>query len=154
MSDSFLDHLPSAEREKIRKRMRSPEAYAALRDKVKGPEDLEREMNRSEQLAELQFEMETSAELKETVTRVVTEKIRNEGLESVLEKDFPVSTETKAALEQGKIAVAVSAHPATHQDALTVAPEGNVQEKLPVKVSLTDQWTAQFVQKPNDLTSS
>ncbi len=31
MSDSYLDHLPSRERERIRKKMRSPEAYEALR---------------------------------------------------------------------------------------------------------------------------
>ena len=32
MSDSFLDHIPSAEREKIRQRLSSPEEYERLRE--------------------------------------------------------------------------------------------------------------------------
>jgi hypothetical protein len=147
MSDSFLDSLPSKEREKIRKRLRSPEAYAALREKVKGPEDLEREMDRSERLAELQFEMETDPAVKEKVKGALQDAIRDVGVEGVVEEGIHVSEDAKKALEQGDVIVAVSSHPTTHEDALTVAPEGNVQEKLPVKRQLSDQWTAQFVRK-------
>ncbi len=149
MSDGYMDHLPSAEREKIRKRLRSPEAYEKLREKVKGPEDLEKEMDRSEKLAELQFEMESDPEKKEKVKQAVSEQIRESGVEGVLEEGTEMSPETKAQLEQGKITVSVSSHPGTHEDALTVAPEGNVSEKLPVKQALTDQWTAQFTGKSN-----
>ena len=49
---SWLDRIPSREREKIRKRLRSPEEYERLREKVKGPEDLEREMERNAEFAE------------------------------------------------------------------------------------------------------
>lgn len=142
-----MDSLPSKEREKIRKRLRSPEAYEKLREKVKGPEDLEKEMDRSEKLAEIQFEMETDPEKKEQVKAAVTDKIREVGVEGVVENGIDVSPEARTALEQGKITVSVSSHPVTHEDALTVAPEGNVAEKLPVKQVLSDQWTAQFATK-------
>ncbi len=46
MSD-YMDRLPTKEKERIRKKMRSPEAYERLREKVKGPEDLENEMEKS-----------------------------------------------------------------------------------------------------------
>ena len=75
MSDSFLDRLPSNEREKIRKRMRSPEAYERLREKVKGPEDLEKEMDRSEKLAEAHLAMESDPRLKESLKSSIEQSI-------------------------------------------------------------------------------
>ena len=143
MSDSYLDHLPSKEREKIRKRMRSPEAYAALREKVKGPEDLEREMDRNEAMAELKFEMETQPALKEALKKQVEKDLREQGIEGILEK-LP-SPESQRALEQGKFQLSVASHPTTHHDQLVAVPEGNVQEKLQIKLSLCNQYLAQFV---------
>ncbi len=146
MSDPYLDRLPSTEREKIRKRLRSPEAYEKLREKVKGPEDLEKEMDRSEQLAEAQFEMQTNEQSKEKMRASVEKDIREQGIEAVLESLDGLSPDAKQAMEQGKFTVSVSSHPQTHQDALVAVPEGNVQEKLPVKPTLSDKYVAQLLQ--------
>jgi hypothetical protein len=144
MSDSsFMDHIPSHEREKIRKRMRSPEAYEKLREAVKGPEDLEREMARSEKLAELNFAMESEPKTHDAVKKQVEKDISEQGVEKVLEQHAPA--DAKKSLEQGKFIVQVSSHPKTHQDALVVVPEGNIQEKLPIKPSFSDRYVAQFL---------
>lgn len=144
MPDSYLDHLPSAEREKIRKRMRSPEAYERLREKVKGPEDLEKEMQRSENMAELSFEMESNPERKESVRAAIEKDIAEQGIERVLDAK-ELSSEQKKSLEQGKFAVAVSSHPKTSEDVLVVMPEGNIQEKIPVKTTFSEKYVSQFV---------
>lgn len=143
MSDSFLDHIPSQEREKIRKRMRSPEAYEKLREKVKGPEDLEREMDRSEKLAELNFAMESEPTTHDAVKKQIEKDLAEQGSEALLETS--PDADTKASLEQGKFIVQVSSHPSTHEDALVVIPEGNVQEKLPIKMQFSDRYVGQFL---------
>lgn len=144
MSDSFLDHLPSNEREKIRKRLRSPEAYERLREKVKGPEDLEREMDRSEKLADLHMAMESEPGVRESVQSTIAEAIKNTGVEHVLDVEA-LSPDVQAALEEGRFAVAVESHPDTQEDALVVMAEGNVQEKIPVKQSFSEDYIGQFV---------
>ncbi len=144
MSDNFFDHIPSHERERIRKRMRSPEAYEKLRESVKGPEDLEREMEKMDAMAEMHFALESDHKMQESMKKTV-EKALEQGIEEVL--DHPsVSAETKKSLEAGKYKLTVSAHPKTHQDQVMVVPEGNVQEKLPVTQKLNDQLTTQFIQ--------
>ena len=144
MSD-FLDHLPHSVREGIRKRMRSPEAYEALRDKVKGPEDLEKEMHRSEQLAEVHLQMESEPKKKEKMKSIVEKDMREQGIEKILDTE-KISPEAKKQIEAGKFQMSVSSHPTTHQDALVVIPEGNVHEKIPVTVSKSENYVAQFLQ--------
>lgn len=138
-----MDHLPGHEREKIRKRLRSPEAYEKLREKVKGPEDLERELERSEKMAEVNFALESEPKAKESLKAQVEKDLSEQGIEQVLE-DAP-SAEAKKSLEQGKFIVQVSSHPNTHQDALVVIPEGNVQEKLPIKPQFSDRYMGQVL---------
>jgi hypothetical protein len=138
MSDSYLDHIPSHEREKIRKRLRSPEEYERLRDVVKGPEDLERELERGERMAELHFTLESEPKFHDKLKEKVEEDMREQGIEAILET--PPGPDAKKALEQGKFRLTVSAHPSTHQDQLTVIPEGKVQEKLPIKQNLGDAY--------------
>jgi hypothetical protein len=145
MSDNFMDHIPSHEREKIRKRMRSPEAYEKLREKVKGPEDLEKEMARSEKLAELNFALESEPKTHEALKKQVEKDIAEQGAEKVLEGKM--SADAQKSFEKGRFIVQVSAHPKTHQDALVAVPEGNVQEKLPIKPSFSDKYAAQFLSK-------
>ena len=144
MSDSYLDHIPAAEREKIRKRMRSAEAYERLREKVKGPEDLEREMERSEKMAELNFEMESNPELKERVKSAIEKDIAEEGIEKILEISG-INPDVQMKIEQGKFLLQVSAHPITNEDTLIIVPEGNVQEKIPVKTSFCERYVSQFI---------
>lgn len=139
MSDSFLDHLPSQERAKIRKRLRSPEEYERLREKVKGPEDLEREMKKAEQMAEVKFRIETEPETMERLQNGVADDLEKKGIEVVLE-ETSLSESARAALEQGRFMVSVEAHPQTHEDALVVLPEGNIQDKVPVKPAMSERY--------------
>jgi len=119
--------------------MRSPEAYEALREKVKGPEDLEREMGRNEQMAELRFTLETEPEAHEMLKNAIETDIREKGAEAVLET-IPSDPDAQKALREGRFMLHVSSHPVTHLDQLMVMPEGAVQESLPVKPSFTETY--------------
>jgi DNA-directed RNA polymerase sigma subunit (sigma70/sigma32) len=137
MSDSYLDNLPSQERQKIRRRMRSAEAYEKLREKVKGPEDLEREMEKNDVVAELHFSLESNRELQEKARASVERDIHEKGIESVLEK---VPDHQRKVIESGKFRIGVASNPSTHHDQLVVIPEGTVQEKIPIKPSMSDRY--------------
>ncbi|MBI1812733.1 hypothetical protein HY285_03440 [Candidatus Peregrinibacteria bacterium] len=143
MADTWFDHIPSHERQKIRRRMRSPEEYERLRERVKGPEDLDEEMRKNEALADLRFGIETEPAFHDGLKFAIDRQIQNEGLESVLESP-PKNPQLTKALERGKFTLTVSSHPKTHQDQIMVQPEGTVQEKLPLKPSLSDQYVSQF----------
>src|SRR3989338_2622701 len=147
MNGSWLDHLPSKEREKIRKRMRSPEAYEQLRERVKGPEDLEKEMTRSERLAELSFAMETEPAMKEKLQAMVRGDFQASGVENVIDDAQKLPYSIAEMLRAGQFEIGVTSHPRTHEDALVIMPEGNVQEKLPVNISFTDRYIGQALQK-------
>lgn len=146
MADSYLDHIPSAERERIRKRMRSPEAYEKLRECVRGPEDLEREMEKNEKMAEVSFSLESDPKAHEALRSQVERDIKEQGIEAVLEA-VPQEADTKKAIERGKFRLAVSSHPKTHHDQIMVAPEGNVQEKLPLQLKYSEKYVVQLLQK-------
>ena len=124
--------------------MRSPEAYEALRERVKGPEDLERETRRSEKMAELHFALESEPGIHEKLRAQIERDIAEQGIEQILESD-QTSAETIKQLERGKFILKVSSHPKTHEDALVAVPEGNVQEKVPVKVQHSERYVQQFV---------
>jgi len=142
MSDSWLDGIPSHEREKIRRRLRSPEEYEKLRDKVKGPEDLEKEMEKNEAMAELRFALETEPAIHDALKTKIESDIREQGIENIVEKLDAVDAQKQ--IEQGKFRVTVSAHPTSHHDQLSVMPEGTVQEKIPLKTQISDQYIGQF----------
>ncbi len=142
MSDSYLDHLSTPERERIRKRMRSPEAYEMLREKVKGPEDLEREMKKNERMAEIRFQMESEPAMAETMKATVEKDIQERGVEQIFDQEL--SKEAKKALMEGKFTLTVTSHPKTHQDVLVAIPEGHIQEKLPIKPTLGEEYVRQF----------
>ena len=128
---SWLDHLPSNERSKIRKRLRSPEAYERLREKVKGPEDLEREMEKMEALAELTLSMEMTPGMKENVKESISEDLKEQGIENVLEAgDLPL--ESQDAILSGNFEISVESHPESQEDCLSLLPNGNVAEKIPI----------------------
>ena len=143
MEGSWLDNIPSTEKRKLRKMM-SPEAYERLREKVKGPADLEKELKRGEQLAELSFELQTDEKLRERLKTQCEKDIQEEGIEALVETEH-LSPEAKKAMEQGKFMLAVASHPSTHDDQLVAVPEGNVQEKIPLQTSVSDRYVAQFV---------
>lgn len=145
MADSYLDHLPSQEREKIRKRLRSPEEYERLREKVKGPEDLEREMEKNADFAETKLALETEPKMQEAAKTSVQEFVAKEGLEAVSDH---LPSEAKDAIKKGAFEVTVD--PGKTEPKLAIklssapkgaaeAPMGNVQEVFPLKTSLQQQ---------------
>ena len=146
---SWLDILPSSERAKIRARMRSPEEYERLREKVKGPEQLKEEMNRNEHLAELSFALETEPQLKEALKKQIEDDLREQGAEAVLDVPDQTSDRAIAMLKEG-FDIRIDAHPNKATDQICIVPEGNVQEKIPVRGSLSEQYVQQFVQSVSD----
>lgn len=142
---SWLDRIPSHERQRIRERLRSPEEYERLREQVKGPEDLEREMERNELLAELRFAMEAEPKLAEALRAQVQEDIRLHGLPSVL-RTLHLPDALTQALEKGDFTISVAPDAKTNLDQLVLVPEGKVAEALPVAQQFSEQYLGQFRQ--------
>lgn len=144
MSDSWLDRIPSNERQRLKERFRLSEAeYEKLREKVKGPEDLEHEMKHNELLAELKFAMEAEPTIAHALKEQVREDADRHGLESVLRIEYAPDA-IKKAIEQGKFSLTVRSHPKTQVDQLVVVPEGGVAEALPVTLRFSEQYLGQF----------
>jgi len=108
--------------------------YERLRESVKGPEDLEREMKNNEQMADLKFALETEPVIKESLKKNIKEDIDAHGIDSVLE----------SSAELGNFDIAIETNPETHQDQLVVLPEGNVSEHIPVTIKFNDKYISQL----------
>lgn len=134
---SWLDLLPSSERAKVRKRMRSPAAYEKLREGVKGPEQLENEMQKNEALAECKFALETEPIVQEKLQQQIEHDIKEAGIEHVLDVTN-ASAAALQAIESGSFSVAVESTDTA--DYMVVCPEGNIAEKLPVQTAYTDKF--------------
>lgn len=141
---SYVDSLPGHERQRILKRLRSPEAYERLRENVKGPEDLEKALDHSERMAELHFALESDPTAHERLKTMLERALQDGGIESVLEQGTALSDAARAAVSEGHFTLTVAGTPKTHEDALMVIPEGNVAEKAPVKVSLMEACVSQL----------
>ncbi len=125
--------------------MRSPEAYERLRENVKGPEDLEKALDRSEKMAELHFALASDSTAHERLKALIDRAVQEDGIESVLEQGAAFSEAGSAAVREGHFTLAVSVVPQTHEDALMVVPEGNVAEKVPVRMSLMETCVSQLM---------
>jgi len=144
MSDSWLDRIPTNERQRIREKLHlSDVEYAQLRENVKGPEDLKREMERNELLAELKLGMELEPKLAEALRAQVQEDMRQHGLPSVLNASH-LSSDLTQAMEKGDFAISVEADPQTNVDQLVLVPEGKVAEAVPVSQQFSEQYLGQF----------
>ena len=128
----WLDRLPTHERTRIRAMM-SESAYERLRECVKGPEDLERELEKNEQLAELKFALETEPTLKQELKERIQDDIKEQGIEAVLERPF-----------EGDFNISIESNPETNQDQLVVLPEENVSEKIPITSAFNERYLSQF----------
>jgi hypothetical protein len=142
-----MDRLPSQEREKIRKRLRSPEEYERLRDKVKGPEDLEREMEKNAEFAEAKLTLESEPKAQEKAKDVVRAFVAEKGMDAAFEggvspealsKGLFTVTVVEKAKGQLKLAIKIGAKPGES------APSGNVSETLSLKPMLQQQIMASF----------
>ena len=131
--NSFLDMLPPSARERLKEKYKmSAAAYEKLRQKVKGPEDLEREMAWNEVLAQLKFDCETEPAFKDVLKEKLQSDIAEQGIEAVLDATEVTETQ-RQQLEAGQFALEVS-------DQVTLAPEGNISESLPVKKALVESY--------------
>ncbi len=139
MSDSFLDRLAGPEKQRIIKRLRSPEAYERLREKVKGPEDLEQELDRAEKVAELHFALESDTGTYEKMKSFVERSLKEEGIDALIEKPDELSDDARDALKEGRFTLTISS-----DETLTLLPEGNVNETIPVKMSLLESCVSQL----------
>ena len=141
---AWFDQLPSQEREKIRRRLRSPEEYERLREKVRGPEDLEREMEKNAEFAEARLTLESEPEAHESARDAVRSFVAEQSMEAGIEGG---SEAVRGALESGRFNIAVVDHASSEprlalqirQDpssGVADAPMGNVQETFPLTPAL------------------
>lgn len=121
----------------------SAAAYEKLREKVKGPEDLEREMNHNEVMAQLRFDLETQPHMKDALKKQIEKDMAEGGIEAVLQNP-DVPSELKQQLEQGNFDVTVASPSESEPDQLVIAPEGNVAEHIPIKSSVSDSYLSQL----------
>ena len=137
MSDAWLDMLPSSERQKIKEKYKmSAAAYEKLRQKIKGPEDIEREMQGNEKMAQMKFALETEPEIKKALQEQLQKDIGEHGIEGVLEST-EVSDMMRQQIKSGQFVLVVD-------ESLSVAPEGNISETLPVKKALVESYLSQL----------
>ena len=138
---SWLDRIPSRERMRLRSRpRRSPEEYAREREAKLG-ETVERASEQAEferGLAELSFALETEPRVQEALVKQVQEDMKAQRIDALID-DGQLSDAARAALMQGAMTVSVSG------DQVMLVPEGNVQEALPLKKKVADQYVRQFV---------
>lgn len=142
--NSWLDMLPSNERQKIREKYKmSPAAYEKLRQNVKGPEQLKEEMQWNEQMAQLRFALETEPHIKEALQKQIEKDIAEQGIEAVVQNpDIP--QELREKITSGKFEVTVDSVSEDVPDQLTIHPEGNVSEKIPISHFLTETYVSQL----------
>jgi len=124
--------------------MRSPEEYERLRERVKGPEDLEKEMAQNELLAELKFTLETEPRVQEELRKELEKDLHEQGLENILET-ADMSPDAKSALEQGNFSVSLETNAQTGHEQMVLQPEGNISEKAVLRQSVSDTYTDGFI---------
>lgn len=141
---SWLDKLPSNEKQKIKDRFRmSASAYEKMRESVKGPEDLKDELQWNEMMAQLKFTLETEKKIKDALKQQIESDMKESGIEAVLQNsDIP--QEIRQQLESGKFDVTVGAPKEDEHDQLILVPEGNVDEKIPVRFSMSETYVSQL----------
>ena len=140
----WVDMMPSHEKKRLRKRMRSPEAYEKLRQRVQGPEKLKEQMERNSNLAELGLALELEPRLKEELKKEIEKDVQNMSIDQVFVNPENVSEQAQDALDAGRFDVAIDTNPDTNEDQLVLTPEGNISEKLPVKFSLSEKYASQL----------
>jgi hypothetical protein len=136
--------LPSSERQKIRDKYKmSAAAYEKLRQKVKGPEELKQEMEWNELMAQLKFDLETDPHMKEALKKQLEQDLSEQGIEAVLE-NANLPEDIKKQIESGAFEIDVDSPTEDSPNQLVIAPEGNIGEKLPIAMHLTESYLSQL----------
>ena len=121
----------------------SAAAYEKLRQKVKGPEELKKEMEWNDVMAQLRFGLETEPQMKEALKKQIEKDIAEQGIEAVLGLS-EVPADLKQQIESGAFEIDVASPSEKAPDQLVLTPEGNVGEKIPMKKSLTESYLSQM----------
>ncbi|KKW39931.1 MAG: hypothetical protein UY90_C0092G0002 [Candidatus Peregrinibacteria bacterium GW2011_GWA2_54_9] len=111
---------------------------------MKGPEDLEREMEKNELLAELKFALETEPKIQEELRKEIEKDLREQGAEQILEAGN-LTPKVQDALASGAFTVGIDVNPSSGNEQIVLQPEGNVAEKIPLQKSVSEQYTAGFM---------
>lgn len=136
--NSWLDLMPSSERQRVREKYKmSAAAYEQLREKVTGPEEMEREMRKNEQLASLKFALETEPTVKEALKKQI-EKDLSEDSEGVLESS--VSHEVLSSFLEEGFDVSID----SDSDKMVIHPEGNVTETVAISSHVRDAYASEM----------
>lgn len=126
----FLDLLPGRERAKRRAKLRSAKEYAKTRESIPNLESLAEDTEHASNVAEiglaLELEPKVQEELKKSVQEVLPSSNQWNQLNGV----------SKEAIHNNQFTVVVEKDSSNH-DAVTITPEGNVAEKLPLNRTLT-----------------
>ena len=138
-----MDLLPTYERERMRRKLRSPEAYAETREKVKSPEQIEEEMRQNDRLAQLRFGLETEPKLKNALKEQIKRDCGERGAEAML-AHADISPDARRAIENGDFDIVIDAPDERGDDQIILAPSGNVSERLALKKSVSDRYVSQF----------
>lgn len=141
---SIIDFLPSYEKTKRRARMRSPEEYERIREKVKSPEKIAEEMDKNEHLAELNFALETEPKMRQALQEQIREDISAQGLENLVERFEELSENEKQSIDQGQFDVGIDSYTEDQSDRVTLYPEGNVNEKVPLTKKQSEHYAQQL----------
>ena len=136
----WLDMLPNNEKRKLRKRMRSPEAYAESREKVKSLEEISDEVDQNELMADLQFALETEPHVQEALKQEIEKDLIDIGIENMMEG--APSSAMIDALSSGGYKLSVQTNEGTGIEEIVLTAEGNISEKLPMKKSYSDKYIA------------
>jgi hypothetical protein len=135
MSDSWLERLPTHERQRLIERF--TEVDPERRKKfVVGPERMKQMLQENEVMANLKFALETEPKLREALRSQMQEDIAEHGFLAVLGQEL-----------KGDFDVKVAEHPQTHDDQIVAVPEGNVQESIPLQPTFNEQYLSQFQQQ-------
>ena len=136
----WLDMLPNNEKKRLRKRMRSPEAYQESREKVKSLEEITDEVDQNELMADLQFALETEPRVQEALKQEIEKDLTDVGIENMVEG--APSSSMIDALSSGSYQLSVRSNESTGSEEMVVTAEGHVSETLPMKKSYSDKYIA------------
>ena len=101
-------------------------------------------MERNGDLAELALALELEPKLQEELKKEIEKDLKGMSLDQIFANPESISGEAQDSLYSGDFDVSIDTNPDTQEDQLVLTPEGNVNEKLPVKFSLSEKYAGQL----------
>ena len=139
---SWLDILPSHERQKLREKLRSPKEYAKSRESIPNLQEIDEQVERAKALAELKLALELEPRLEEELRKNIERDLQEQGSEALLQS----APENISFLQEENFHIDIVEDPNTKQDTIALLPEGNPGEKVPLKPAISDRYAMEFLQ--------